>query len=115
MEDSSTDYETKYPIRSRMKDVREIRSRAERALALALDLSDECTYPWRHTVEHHYAELDLPGGLCYLALWELVAEVVIGDIEDWLDQGWRSQMSLDLSRLKGTIKPRPKDGEDGGA
>jgi len=104
VEDSSTSYEDKYPTRSCIADVGEIRSRAEQTMALALDLSSECRYPFKHVTEHHYQELGLPRGPRHVTLWDMVIEVIVGDLEDWLEQGGRCDAVIeeDGRRCDGT-------------
>jgi hypothetical protein len=119
-ENMDTRFSTKYPLVANSHDgFGSWRLIAERTLALALDLADECYDPFGHVVTHHKYDVGLPRDAEAGIVWEITAQILISDLEESLRPKPPRPAGNDLSRLRGAIgrpatgKPEPKAGEDG--
>jgi len=118
MENPDTRFSEKYPlVANSTGGLASWRTIAERTLALALDLSDECADPFAHVVNYHQYDVGLPREATTEIVWEITAQILISDLEEWLRP--KPPRSGDLERLRGVIgrpttgKPEPEAGEDG--
>jgi len=118
MENMSTRFSDKYPLVANSHDGFESwRLIAERTLALSLDLSDECQDPFGHVVDYHKYDVGLPHEAEPRIVWEITAQIILSDVEEWLRP--KPPRGDGLERLRGVIgrpatgKPEPEAGEDG--
>ena len=115
MENMSTRFSDKYPlIADSTGGFESWRLIVERTLALALDVSGECHDAFDHVVTWHKCDTGLPHEATTEVTWAIVAEIIISDVEAWLEPKPPRPTGGDLRRLRNAIgrsatgKPEPK-------